>query len=87
MNESNSRTISTGEWLITILLISLPLLNIIMPIVWAASENTPPSKKTFAKAWLIWLGICVITAIGIALLAVALGVAAGAAGGLNQPGV
>ena len=48
---------SLGNWLLTFLIASIPLVGFIMLFVWAFSEGTQPSKKTFAQAALIWMAI------------------------------
>lgn len=53
--------ISLGEWVLTLLLTYIPIVNLVMLIYWAASETTNPNKKNYARAQLIW------TAVGIAL--------------------
>ncbi|SFE98412.1 hypothetical protein SAMN04487969_110182 [Paenibacillus algorifonticola] len=53
--------VSFKEWMITMLLYAIPLVNIIMLFVWAFGGNTKISKANFAKAALVW------TAIGIVL--------------------
>ncbi len=52
--------ISVGEWMITLLLTYLPLVNIIMLFVWAFGSNTNPSKANWAKASLIWMLIGIV---------------------------
>lgn len=47
--------VSVGEWLVTLLIASIPLVNIIMLLIWAFSDNTKLSKANWAKATLIWL--------------------------------
>ncbi|MDI6698002.1 MAG: hypothetical protein QME85_03575 [Candidatus Saccharicenans sp.] len=47
--------VSVGEWLITLLIASIPLVNIIMLLIWAFSGNTKLSKANWAKATLVWL--------------------------------
>jgi len=47
--------VSVGEWLVTLLIASIPLVNIIMLLIWAFSGNTKLSKANWAKATLIWL--------------------------------
>lgn len=49
--------VSVGEWLVTLLIASIPLVNIIMLLIWAFSGNTKLSKSNWAKATLIWLVI------------------------------
>jgi hypothetical protein len=54
-----NREVGLGEWVITLFLTSIPLVNIIMLLVWAFGENTPPCKANYAKASLLWLVISV----------------------------
>ena len=58
-----SRTLTLGDWLITYLIMAVPLVNIIMLFVWAFGSGTPPSKANWAKALLI-LGL-IATILGI----------------------
>ena len=43
-------TVSIGDWILTWVLLAIPLLNIIMLFVWALSSNTKKSKQNFARA-------------------------------------
>jgi len=52
--------ITLGEWMWTILICAIPLVNLIMLLVWAFSGNVNPSKSNFAKASLIWMVIGVV---------------------------
>jgi hypothetical protein len=52
----NRNIVTTGDWVVSILLLALPIVQIVVPIVWAFSSSTPLSKKNFGKAILIlWL--------------------------------
>ena len=42
--------VSIGDWILTWILLAIPLLNIIMLFVWALSSNTKKSKQNFARA-------------------------------------
>lgn len=47
--------VTVKDWLIVMLLMSIPLVNLIMPFVWAfGGGNIPESKKNWAKAMLLW---------------------------------
>ncbi|MBM3455391.1 MAG: hypothetical protein FJX80_09615 [Bacteroidetes bacterium] len=46
---------SVGDWIITLLLMSIPLVNFVVLIYWAVSSSTDPIKSNFAKAALIWI--------------------------------
>lgn len=56
--------ISVGEWVLYLFLFSIPIVNIIMLCIWAFGQEPNPTKKNFAKAYLIWIAI----GIGIAVL-------------------
>ena len=55
-------TVSIGEWLITLLILAIPLVGIIMMFVWAFGSSKK-SKSNFCKATLIWMLIGVIFSI------------------------
>lgn len=67
--------VSVGDWVLTILLMCIPCVNIIMLFVWAFGSSAPKSKSNWAKAQLIWVLIGVVITIifyvvfGAALLA------------------
>jgi len=48
-------TISVGEWLLALLIASIPIVNIVMWFVWGFGSNTKPCKANWAKASLLWL--------------------------------
>jgi hypothetical protein len=50
---------SVGDWIITLLIMSIPLVNFIALIIWAASSSSGPIKGNFAKAALIWIVIII----------------------------
>ena len=53
--ESNlEEPMTLGEWLITMLIMLIPCVNIIMAFVWAFSSKEKKSKSNYFKAWLIY---------------------------------
>ncbi|MBF4692862.1 hypothetical protein [Fusibacter ferrireducens] len=52
-NRNISEIVSMKEWIITLLILCIPIVNIVMPFVWAFSSATNPSKANFFKAQLI----------------------------------
>ena len=58
MSSQENSPVSVGEWMVTYLLMLLPLVNIIMLFVWAFGDSKP-SKSNWAKANLIWMAIMV----------------------------
>lgn len=58
---SESGVVTLKEWIITMLILMIPLVNIVMVFVWAFGGGTNPSKANYFKAMLI------IWAVGIVL--------------------
>ena len=46
----NQDTLTVGDWMIILLLISIPVINIIMLFVWALSSDTNETKSN-----LLWM--------------------------------
>ncbi len=46
-----------GNWVVTMILMIIPLVNIILLIVWAASSSENPNRKNWAIATLIFMAI------------------------------
>lgn len=42
--------VSIAEWLITLLIILIPVINVIMLLVWSLNKSTHRSKANFSKA-------------------------------------
>jgi succinate dehydrogenase/fumarate reductase cytochrome b subunit len=56
----NQSVVSIGDWIITIILMAIPFINLIMLFVWAFGNGTPESKANWAKATLIFYLIGII---------------------------
>lgn len=64
--------VSVGDWMVTLLLASIPLVNLVMFFVWAFSDGTNRSKANWSKATLIyglisiliWLPILFFSSLG-----------------------
>ncbi|MCX4297687.1 MAG: hypothetical protein OSJ73_11715 [Lachnospiraceae bacterium] len=52
--------VSFGDWMVTMLLLWIPCVNIIMLFVWAFGSGTKKSKSNYCKAMLIWMVIGVV---------------------------
>lgn len=61
--ETTENSISVGNWLWSLILLSIPLVNLIMIIVWACGGTAFQSKKTFAQATIILWVIVILLAI------------------------
>ncbi|HET6545572.1 MAG TPA: hypothetical protein VFG55_02370 [Rhodanobacteraceae bacterium] len=62
MDNQNSPTISLGEWIITLIILAIPLVNIIMLLVWGFSGTTNPTKRNYCRAVLIFFVVAIILA-------------------------
>ena len=61
VNESQQyNPISVGEWIITTIILAIPIVGFIMLFVWGFGNNTQPSKANWAKAALIMMGIGIV---------------------------
>ena len=56
-NTQQAAVVSTKDWVLTYLIMIIPLVNIIMLFVWAFSSTENPNKANWAKARLIWMAI------------------------------
>jgi len=74
-----STDVTVGDWMVTMLLMCIPIANLILLLVWAFGDSAPVSKSNWAKASLIWMLIGFGLWIVMFILLVALGRMAAAA--------
>jgi len=60
--------LSVGQWILTILVMGIPLVNLIMLFVWGFGSEGNKGRANFCKAELIWIAI----GIGIGILVMVL---------------
>lgn len=51
---------SLGDWIITMIVLSIPIVGFIMLFVWGFSSSTNPNKANFCKAALIFYLIAIV---------------------------
>ena len=54
------KVMGLGEWLLTLFLTCIPIVNLIMLIYWSAASDIDPNKKNYARAQLIIMAIGVV---------------------------
>jgi len=54
------KPVSTGDWIITLIISMIPLVNIVMLLIWAFGSNTNPSKANWAKAYLAFIAFFIV---------------------------
>ena len=62
-NSVSSETVSMGDWIVTMILSSIPIVGIIMILVWAFGGGAKPSKKNYARAMIIMAIIGIVLGI------------------------
>jgi heme/copper-type cytochrome/quinol oxidase subunit 2 len=72
----NERVMSVKDWLITSLILCIPLVGIIMLFVWAFGGDVNKNKQNYAKASLIFVAIAFVVYILIAIVFVSIFAAA-----------
>lgn len=78
-HNEDPRVMTVGDWMITLLVLYLPLINIIMYIVWALDNNGNPNRRNFCRASLLWFAIMMAISIVIFVIMLMLGLVFGAA--------
>lgn len=73
MRPSND-TLTVKDWIITILLTAIPVVNIIMLFIWAFGTSAAPAKANWAKASLIWMLIGIVLSILMSVIFAAVGI-------------
>jgi len=56
----DKKPLSVGEWMLTIFVLAIPLVNIIMYFVWALSSSGNLNRKNFCIASLLWALIIIV---------------------------
>ncbi|MBP7177312.1 MAG: hypothetical protein KBA53_13990 [Thermoclostridium sp.] len=56
----DNRVLGVGEWMITLLLFLLPIVNIIVMAIWAFSSTENVHRKNFSRACLLWIIILLL---------------------------
>ena len=76
MGQNWEEPVSMGEWLVSMLPMCIPCVNIILMFVWAFGSSAKKSKSNYFKAALIMAGISVVLSI-IMLATMTAGIASG----------
>ena len=52
-NENKMDVLSVWDYLLMLILMAIPVVNIIVCILWIVGKNGSPNRRNFAKAWMI----------------------------------
>lgn len=67
IGQPQAPVVSIKEWLLTNLILMIPLVNIVMTLVWAFGSNTNPNKANYFKAALILFVIYLVLAVAVVI--------------------
>lgn len=59
-NRSSAPVMSLGDWIITLIVLAIPVVGFIMMLVWGFSKSTNPNKANYCKAALIFMLIAIV---------------------------
>lgn len=59
-NEPVAPVMSVKDWILSLLIMLIPCVNIIMMFVWAFSKTENPNKSNYFKAYLIFTAISLV---------------------------
>jgi len=54
---SDTRPMTVNDWMLTLLVLAIPLVNIVMYLVWAFSSTGNVNRQNFCKASVYWFMI------------------------------
>ena len=74
---------TTKEWLITLILLSIPLVNIVLFIIWAFSNTGNLNRRNYCRAGLILLAVFLAIYVIVLILIMTVG---GGADALKEAG-
>lgn len=66
-NYDENQPVTMGNWMITLLVLSIPLVNIFMLFYWAFNSSTNPSKRTYCQAILMY-GLLALGIVAVAVI-------------------
>ena len=52
-NENKTDVLSVWDYLLMLIILAIPVVNIIVCIFWIIGKNGNPNRRNFAKAWMI----------------------------------
>ena len=55
----NRAGMTVADWMLTLLILSIPLVNIVMAIVWACGVGNN-TRTNFCRAFLLWIAIIIV---------------------------
>ena len=64
---NREQPLTFGDWMVTILITAIPLVNLVAIVYWAASGSTNINKQNYARASIVWAFIGLVIALGLSM--------------------
>ena len=78
---NREQPLTFGDWMVTILIMAIPVVNLVAIIYWAASGSTNVSKQNYARASIVWFFVGLVIALVLSMTGALVGLSgAGGAG-------
>ena len=61
IKNQQAEVVSVQEWVVALVVMFIPIVNVVMMLVWAFGSNTNPSKANFFKAKVPYFGCKIST--------------------------
>lgn len=52
---TNTRPMTVGSWMMTLLVLAIPIVNLVMYLIWALSSAGNVNRRNFCKASIYWV--------------------------------
>lgn len=75
----DKKPMSVGNWMLTIFILAIPIVNIIMYFYWALSNSGNVNRKNFCIASLLWALIVIVAVLFFIMVGAMIGFIAGTA--------
>ncbi len=73
----DTQPMSVKDWLVTLIVLALPLINIVMMLVWAFSGTGNLNRRNYCRAALLIFAVILGLSICVTLLSLLVGLVAG----------
>ncbi len=72
-NTQDTQVMTTKDWLITLILLAIPFVNIVLFIVWAFSKTGNLNRRNYCRAGLILLAVILVIYVIVLILIMTVG--------------
>ena len=67
------KPLTFGDWMVTILVLAIPFVNVVALVYWAASSGTNVTKQNYARASIAWFLIGLVIFLVLSMTGVLVG--------------